>query len=320
LYSQGSLNNSAVQQKVQQEVQQKERVMRFRSWLVVVSLSFVLCSMPDRARGQANGSIQGTLTDAAGKPIAGAKVTISSMEKGTKFTEVTNNFGAFEVTGVPADDYGLRAEARGFQTLENPGVTVYVDNLTNVEIKLAQRGSNEVIARTVSIVVPAFLDTPLDSKKRNVGDQIEAKTTARLKLPEGTVIPRQAKIIGRITDSKARSKGDPQSSLTIAFEKVMLPQGKTLDIKGHLQAVAPNPNPSESGGVLDYKDLGQTVTRSGPSQTSTTSMPIVNAQTAGALGLKDLALDDQGVLTSPGKAVKLDHGSQLLLKIQVISQ
>jgi len=175
--------------------------------------------------------------------------------------------------------------------------------------------------KTVSIVMPAFLDTTLDSKKRSVGDQVEARTAAQIELPDGTVIPRDAKLIGRVTDSKARSKGDAQSSLTIAFEKVMLPQNKVLDIKGHLQAVGPNPSAEQSGAGVDYgSSLNRTLEHSGAGETSTRGgVPILNAQSVGAHGIKDTALDDQGVLSSSGKSVKLDHGAQLLLKMEVVA-
>jgi hypothetical protein len=174
--------------------------------------------------------------------------------------------------------------------------------------------------KTVSIIMPAVLDTGLDSKKRSAGDQVEAKTAAQIELPDGTVIPREAKIVGRVTESKARSKGDSESSMTIVFEKAMLPQGKVLEIKGSLQAVAPNPNPEESGGGVDYgSSMNRSLQHAGPGQTTTTTVPILNAQSVGAQGMKDLALTSEGVLTSTGKQVKLDHGVQLLLKIQIVS-
>lgn len=171
--------------------------------------------------------------------------------------------------------------------------------------------------------MPAYLDTGLDSKKRNAGDQVQAQTAAQIELPDGTVIPREAKVIGRVTDSKARSKGDSQSSLTVVFEKVMLPQGKVLDVKGYLQAVGPNPNADQSGGAVDYgSSLNRSLEHSGAGGETRVSggTPILNSESVGAHGIKDLSLDSEGVLISPGKSVKLDQGSQLLLKMQVISR
>lgn len=175
--------------------------------------------------------------------------------------------------------------------------------------------------KTVSVLMPAYLDIGIDSKKRNPGDQVEATTAAQIELPDGTLIPRAAKVVGHVTDSKARSKGDSQSSLTIVFEKVMLPQGKVLDVKGSLQAVGPNPNADQSGGGVDYgSSLSRSLQHAGPGQTAASGgVPILDAESVGAHGIKDLALDEQGVLISSGKSVKLDHGSQLLLKMQVVS-
>lgn len=169
--------------------------------------------------------------------------------------------------------------------------------------------------------MPAFLNSGLDSKKRSAGDQVEAQTAAQIELPDGTVIPREAKLIGRVTESKARSKGDSESTMILVFEKVMLPQGKVLDIKGSLLAVAPNPNKEESGGGVDYgSSMNRSLQHAGPGQTTNSVVPILNSQSVGAQGMKDLALTSEGVLTSPGKQVKLDHGVQLLLKIQIVSR
>jgi hypothetical protein len=133
--------------------------MRLRCWVAAVSFGFVLCSISQFALGQSvYGSIQGTLTDAANNPIAGAKVTISSIGKGIKFTKETDSTGLFLVTGVPPDDYRLRAEAAGFKTSENPGVTVYADNLTNVNIKLAKGASTEIVPSTAADVSVLKID------------------------------------------------------------------------------------------------------------------------------------------------------------------
>jgi len=172
----------------------------------------------------------------------------------------------------------------------------------------------------VTITMSALLDTTLDSKKRKVGDMIEAKAGAQLDLPDGTVIPREAKIIGVITDAKARSKGDAESSLTIAFQKVILPEGKTLNVKGHLQSVGPNLHPEDpNAGGVDYgSSINRTLEHAGPGQTSYSTTQILTPDSVGAYGIKDLALDGKGVLTSTQKSVKLDHGSQLIIKMEVI--
>lgn len=173
--------------------------------------------------------------------------------------------------------------------------------------------------KSVSALIPAFLDKSLDSKKSKSGDQIEAQVAAPIQLTDGTVIPRGAKMIGHITESTAKSKGDPGSSLNMVFEKIMMPEGKVLEIKGHVQAVGPNPNVEENGGGVDYgSSMNRTMEHAGPGQTSHTVVPILNDQSVGVSGLKNLELGEDGTLKSEGKTVRLDHGSQLLLKAEVL--
>lgn len=173
--------------------------------------------------------------------------------------------------------------------------------------------------KPVSALIPAFLDKSVDSKRSKSGDQIEAQVAAPIQLSDGTVIPRGAKIIGHVAESQAKSNGGSSSSLTLVFEKIAMPEGKTLTIKGHLQAVGPNPNVDENSGGVDYgNSLNRSLEHAGPGQTSHTSVPILNDQSVGVSGLKNLELGEDGTLKSEGKTVKLDHGSQLLLKAEVL--
>ena len=91
------------------------------------------------------GNIKGTLTDISGKPIAGAKVTISSVGKGTKYRTVTDSSGFYAANDVSPDDYSLRIEADGFKTYQNPLVTVYADNPTMVNPRLVKGSTAEVV-------------------------------------------------------------------------------------------------------------------------------------------------------------------------------
>ena len=48
--------------------------------------------------------------------------------------------------------------------------------------------------------------------------------------------------MGHVTAAKARSKGDPESQLTLAFDKLNVANGKQLSVKGAVQAVFPPPD------------------------------------------------------------------------------
>ena len=100
---------------------------------------------------------------------------------------------------------------------------------------------------------PVKTTKTLDSSKLKQDDSIEVETSGSFKLPDGTLVPKGSKLEGRVVSSKARSKGDPESELTLAFDKLNIQGGKQLALKGAVQAVYPpadepqGPNMSTAG-------------------------------------------------------------------------
>ena len=177
-------------------------------------------------------------------------------------------------------------------------------------------------------VMPVELTKSLDSKKLKEGDPVTGRIAADLRMKDGTQIPRGSKVTGHVTEAKARSKGDPQSALGIVFDKISLPSGKDIAIKGEIQAVAPNPNAGaqQSGpGVmagLAGNDSGMSAGTSAPPMPSTPTSPqegrpILNGQSKGVVGFHNLELGQNSVLVSTGKNVSLDSGTQLMLQVEV---
>jgi hypothetical protein len=159
---------------------------------------------------------------------------------------------------------------------------------------------------------------PLDSKKLKPGDEVEAKLPAEVRTPGGTTIPRGSKIIGHVTEAKARSKGDPESQLGIVFDKISRSGGEDTAIKGVIQAVAPNPNPEvQTGGGIGYGGMSETMEKPPTPSQGTRSVPLLTNDSIGVLGIKNLELGTDGVLTSTGKEVKLDSGTRVLLNVSM---
>lgn len=186
---------------------------------------------------------------------------------------------------------------------------------------------------TLHGVLPVQLAKSIDSKKLKEGDEVDAKTIAALHTGSGILIPGGSKVIGHVTQAKAKSKGDPESSLGIMFDKIDIGGGKQLPIKGVIQAVGPNP--SESSGPDTGAAGGGTMAAHGGDPTtmaSPLSSPggpigqkqqqggqqgkILNAHSTGVVGIKNLELDSNSVLTSSNKEVKLDMGSQIMIKAE----
>jgi hypothetical protein len=173
-------------------------------------------------------------------------------------------------------------------------------------------------SKASQIILPVSLETSLDSKKKNVGDQVEGNVPSPVHLSDGTMIPAGAKVVGHVTASKAKAKGDSESSLAIVFEKVSLSGGKTLNIKGYIRAVGPNPNTESGNGGIGYSGLNQ-ATQHSQTGMRPDSVPLLSETSEGVVGIKNLTLDAAGVLRSDGKTVKVEHEAQIMLRAEVLS-
>lgn len=172
-------------------------------------------------------------------------------------------------------------------------------------------------------VISVSLAKSIDSKKLKEGDEIPTKTLGTLRTSDGVTIPSGSIVVGHVTQATARSKGDPTASLGIAFDKIQVPGGKDMTIKGTLQAVGPNPNESSgpqtgaAGGNNLNAGNGSTAA-AGPGlglQPGQGGGKMLDPHATGVVGIKNLQLDNS-VLTSTGKEVKLDSGSQMVIKME----
>ncbi len=103
----------------------------------LIALSLVLGYCVPNAAGQAvYGSILGSLTDTQGSAVVGAKVTVTSVAKGSSGETTTNDSGNYTVSHLIPDIYNIHIEATGFKIYEVKGVQVSADTSTNVDAKM----------------------------------------------------------------------------------------------------------------------------------------------------------------------------------------
>lgn len=198
------------------------------------------------------------------------------------------------------------------------------------------------------MVITAELSKSLDAKKAKPGDKIEARTAMDL-LSHGTiVIPRDAKIIGHVTEAKANSKASPGASLGIAFDRVMVKGGRELQMQAVVQALGrPLQNPALAGGGLSNDNSGiapasdasrerdimggmrlpsrSPAGSSAEDASSRDAAALGRTTTAlgptsqGVVGMKGLTLKSEGaasVVSSEKDNVRLDSGTQVILRTQ----
>src|SRR6267154_2607814 len=106
-------------------------------WVIAVVLCLVCMSATPSAQAQAvYGSITGTVTDAQGSGVAGAKVVVTNVTKGTIEEATTNENGGYSVTHLIPDDYKIHIEAAGFKAYEVASARVNVDSTVRVDAQL----------------------------------------------------------------------------------------------------------------------------------------------------------------------------------------
>jgi len=218
----------------------------------------------------------------------------------------------------------------------------------------------------------------VDARKAKPGDEVAAKTTKDVREADGTVIPRGSRLVGHVTDAKAKANGDSESALGIAFDHAVLRNGQEVPLNASIKALAASANNASAGlgddslGGATNSSVGGVASAPAPrsggggggllggagsavggatSAVSDTAGGLTNGigNTAGNVGATangavsgttrgaagQLTSDSQGVIglnglqlnsaasnatqgsviTSPGKDVKLDSGTQMLLQV-----
>ena len=103
---------------------------------LTVSLLLMSLGRPAVAQ-QVFGSIVGTVTDPTGGGVPDAKVTITDINKGTKFDVTSNESGNYTKGQLIPGTYSVEVQAPGFQKAVSNNITVNVDQVSRVDVGLS---------------------------------------------------------------------------------------------------------------------------------------------------------------------------------------
>jgi hypothetical protein len=197
------------------------------------------------------------------------------------------------------------------------------------------------------------LTKTIDAKKVKTGDEVEAKVTQDMKAGNGEVImPKDTKVMGRITEAQARSKEQKESQVGIAFDHVVMKNGAggPLPLPMSIQAIiAPlNPNNNDSAGTAQPSSMPNAggaspggraagmgagtpppvsspsvATEESPtnSQSGNNTRPPITGKTQGVVGMSNVQLSiaanpaEGSIVSSEKSNVKLESGTMMLLKV-----
>ena len=119
------------------------------------------------------------------------------------------------------------------ETSASTSAGAYVSPSTAAHADSSASASSAISGQTV----PAQLTKPVDARKNKPGDEVVAKTTQDVKSNGQVVIPRGSKIVGHVTEAKARTKGQNESSLGLAFDRAILKNGTNVPVTFAVQAI-----------------------------------------------------------------------------------
>jgi len=151
----------------------------------------------------------------------------------------------------------------------------------------------------------------IDAKKAKPGDPVEAKLTQDVKSGGNVVLHRGAKLVGHVSEARARNKENPESRLGIVFDKASGKHGEEFAFRAVVMAIAPplaesstfagDPTKLSSGPAMGGQPFGAGNAVGGP---SASAAPSVEAATRGGGSSGALTAESRGVIGLPGVALR----------------
>jgi len=137
------------------------------------AIALLIAILPFSAFAQSsNGSISGTVTDAAGGVLPGVTVTALNTATGLSRNTVSNPVGHYDIPLLPPGVYSVSSELAGFQPVKYDRIVVNVGSDSSVNFKLTQGVSESV---TVTAAAPL-----VDTTRSEVSSVVNEKAIANL--------------------------------------------------------------------------------------------------------------------------------------------
>jgi hypothetical protein len=155
---------------------------------------------------QTTASITGTVVDEGGAVINNATVTVTDVDRGTTYTATTNDGGLFNFVRVPIGNYQVKAEATGFQSAIQNGLTLVLNQTARIDFKMH--------VGTVTTTAQVTSEAPqLQSESTQVSTLIDSKTVTDIPLATRNYVQLTLLAPGSVhPDASMFNNGDNTSS------------------------------------------------------------------------------------------------------------
>ena len=147
----------------------------FSATLALVLLMGVAWIPELAAQQSGTAGLYGTVIDAQGARVTGAKITLTNVSRNQDRAVLTDNEGNFVFPLLPVGSYRLRAEMQGFKMFDQTGIRLEVNDNRKIDLTL------EVGDITTSIVVEASGHT-VETSNATIKNVVDGKRVLELPL------------------------------------------------------------------------------------------------------------------------------------------
>jgi hypothetical protein len=145
------------------------------AFLTAYIFSWVLLICPHASAQKDSGAIAGWVKDPSNAVVAGAKVTVRDLDRGTALVLTTNSEGEYVADPVKIGNYSVTVEKAGFKKSSAGPVTVDVQSRPAVNFVLQVGSTSETVMVTAE-------EQQLETETSELGQVVDSKTIVTLPL------------------------------------------------------------------------------------------------------------------------------------------
>ena len=224
------------------------RLLRSRRCVTVIVA--ILFSSVQALPQNATGRVIGTIIDAQGATVPGAKVVVTNTATSAHWETVTGTDGTYQVLNLPIGNYSVTVEHEGFAKAVSSPQPLEINQSLRLDIRLSIGALSQTVnvadsAAQVETVNPTVGGTVTGATIQNL--PLNGRDTLDLALTEPGVTPALPSVYGAtVPTGKASVAGGRDNSVTY-----LLNGGDNTSVSYGIPVMDPNPDTVEEFRVLE---------------------------------------------------------------------
>jgi hypothetical protein len=153
-----------------------------------------------------------------------------------------------------------QADTRAQQTASASAAGAQVNDSANANARVSRDSGNAEVNGNAEAhaagsadmrPVTGELESKLDTKSARPGDPVVLKTSQKFKTADGMEIPKGSRLVGHVTEVQAHAKGQSESRMGLAFDRVEMKGGQSLAVHSMIESVEPNPSATAAASMAN---------------------------------------------------------------------